>query len=241
MHTILLADGMRHLIDLQVSFLNRSAVEIHTAADGLETLKKAVQVRPHIIFLDPEMSKIRGVECCRLIKMNPELRHTPVIFVSAHEQRQEHLKAGCDDYLRLPVNQDQFLAEVMKFMPLKSRNDSRRPMTIEVRCVMNSRQLIAYSKDVSVSGLCLVTREPFMLGMSVDVEFSLPGSAAPLTIQATVQRQVKEEVGGKEVVTVGLAFQHLSPETAEAIAAFVGMRAAGGSASARSPAGPLPS
>lgn len=218
---------MRHLIDLQVSFLNRSAVEIHTASDGLETLKKAVQIRPHIIFLDPEMPKISGAECCRLIKMTPELRHTPVIFVSAHEQRPEHLKTGCDDYLRLPVNQDQFLAEVMKFMPLQPRNDPRVAMTTEVRCLMNGRQLTAYSRDVSTSGLGLVTREPLMLGMSLDVEFSLPGSARPVTIKAAVQRQVKEEVGGQQVAGVGLAFTHLSPEAAEALAAFVRTRTAG--------------
>ena len=112
---ILLADDLRNFLDLEVSFLKRADVTVLTANDGIEALKIAKQEKPNLILLDIEMPRMSGLECCRILKRDPVLNRTPLIIISANHQRDEALRAGCDECLEKPITEVQLLTFLTQF------------------------------------------------------------------------------------------------------------------------------
>jgi two-component system phosphate regulon response regulator PhoB len=64
------------------TLLETSGYKPIVAADGLEGLKKARQIRPELIILDVMMPREGGVEMYRQLKADETLRGIPVIMLS---------------------------------------------------------------------------------------------------------------------------------------------------------------
>lgn len=77
------------------------------AANGDEAIHLAKSERPALILLDTILPQMDGREVCRLIKSDDEIKHIPVIFLTALELA-DHIKAGmdlgADDYVIKPIN-----------------------------------------------------------------------------------------------------------------------------------------
>jgi DNA-binding response OmpR family regulator len=57
--------------------------------------------------MDVRMPRMTGYDACRLMKANPDLRHVPVVFLSAKGQESEiqsGLDAGAEEYLLKPFS-----------------------------------------------------------------------------------------------------------------------------------------
>ena len=114
MTKILLVDDMRNFLDLEISFLRRADCKIITAKDGLEALKLAKAEIPNIVLLDLEMPRMNGVQCCRFLKADPALKKVPVVIVTALDKKAECIKAGADDFVKKPINEEAFIREIKK-------------------------------------------------------------------------------------------------------------------------------
>jgi len=108
MRKILLVDDhadIRRLIRMTLEFED---YEIHEAADGESALRVARQVRPDFVLTDVMMpGPVDGLEVCRRIKADPDLRDTHVMVVSARGQardREAGMQAGADTYLVKPFS-----------------------------------------------------------------------------------------------------------------------------------------
>jgi two-component system cell cycle response regulator DivK len=76
------------------------------AEDGLSGLEMVRTLKPHIVLLDIGLPGMDGLEVVARIKADEELRHIPVIALTASAMRgdrERFLAAGCDDYLAKPV------------------------------------------------------------------------------------------------------------------------------------------
>ena len=76
------------------------------AEDGLAGLEMVRTLKPHIVLLDIGLPGMDGLEVVARIKADEELRHIPVIALTASAMRgdrERFLAAGCDDYLAKPV------------------------------------------------------------------------------------------------------------------------------------------
>ena len=121
MTKILLVDDMAHFLDLEISFLRRSDCEIVTADNGIDALKIAKTSMPDIVLLDVEMPRMTGIECCRHLKNDPNLKHIPVVMVTATNRVDECQKAGCDDFWRKPIREEDFLNGIKKLVEIRIR------------------------------------------------------------------------------------------------------------------------
>ncbi|MDH2435208.1 EAL domain-containing protein [Pokkaliibacter sp. MBI-7] len=77
------------------------------ATSGEEALAMARQHRPDLILLDVEMPGMDGYEVCQTIKKDSELSDIPIIFVTAHSEVQNELRAlesGGVDFLHKPIH-----------------------------------------------------------------------------------------------------------------------------------------
>jgi signal transduction histidine kinase len=97
--------------------------DLKTASTGEQALEIAADFRPDIILLDNMMPGLDGGDVCRRIRSDSRLRHTKIIMVSGKSrvsERIEAYKAGADDYITKPFNEDELLAKIRVYLRLKS-------------------------------------------------------------------------------------------------------------------------
>jgi signal transduction histidine kinase len=69
---------------------------------GSETVKKALEVRPHIIVLDLNLPDMDGLAVCRALRRNRQVAEIPVLMLTVRHDDTDvlaGLEAGVDDYI----------------------------------------------------------------------------------------------------------------------------------------------
>ena len=115
MAKILVAEDERDIRDLVAFTLRFAGYEVFTAANGEEAVELAPNVGPDLILMDVRMPRMTGYEACRIIKLNPDLKDIPIVFLSAKGQEteiQQGLEAGAEEYLLKPFAPDQLTSHV---------------------------------------------------------------------------------------------------------------------------------
>lgn len=100
--TILLVDDDLTLREMYEERLKTEGFTIVQASNGEEALSKAKEIKPSIILLDVMMPKINGFDVLKDLKTDPELKHIPVIILTALIQdvdRVQGNKLGAADYI----------------------------------------------------------------------------------------------------------------------------------------------
>jgi DNA-binding response OmpR family regulator len=105
---ILLVDDnseVRNLLRLTFSF---GDYEMREASNGADALSAITEWRPDIVLLDIMMPGERnGLDVCREVKQNPDIKHTFIIILTACGQEQDMHRgadAGADVYLVKPFS-----------------------------------------------------------------------------------------------------------------------------------------
>lgn len=83
MSTILLVDDEPELLDLYTEVLELMDHRVLRAHDGHEALELAHARRPDLVVTDWQMPRMSGVELCRRLVQDAELRDVPIIMHSA--------------------------------------------------------------------------------------------------------------------------------------------------------------
>jgi len=104
--------------DLLVQLLE-DEYEILLAADGEEGVEKAERERPDLILMDLGLPVVDGWEATKRIKANGALKHIPVIAITSHAMPADERRArdvGCDDYLAKPIDENELMGKIRKFI-----------------------------------------------------------------------------------------------------------------------------
>jgi two-component system cell cycle response regulator DivK len=91
-------------------------LEAQNAAQALEVLK---ETRPDLILMDINMPDMDGYTLTSRIKTMPGFERVPIIALTANVMRgdkEKTLEAGCDGYIQKPLDIDQLLREVARFL-----------------------------------------------------------------------------------------------------------------------------
>ncbi len=120
MAKILIIDDADETRTLVGRFLQAKGYEVVQAADGNEGLERAAQDRPDLILMDLNMPHMTGFEATGLLKNNSDLRHIPVLALSAETgtgNRDAIYEAGCDGFLAKPIDFPDLLQTIGKHLP----------------------------------------------------------------------------------------------------------------------------
>jgi len=104
---ILVVDDDLFMRKILVRYLTRENYRVVEAADGLEALKIYQEHQPHIVLLDAMMPILDGFECCSRLQKLPEGDHTPVLMITALENRESvdlAYEVGASDYITKPIH-----------------------------------------------------------------------------------------------------------------------------------------
>ena len=89
------------------------------AVNGQEGVELAERERPDLILMDLSLPVMDGWEATRRLKANDDLRSIPVIALTSHAMvgdEEKALAAGCDDYLVKPLDEDELMARIAKYL-----------------------------------------------------------------------------------------------------------------------------
>jgi len=113
---ILIADDIFHNRIVLQEFLTLFQCDPLIATDGNECIQKAIETKPDLILMDIQMPNLDGIEALNVIKTMDEIKHIPVIAVSASiagMTTQSIIQKGFDDFIPKPVDMD-YLATVIR-------------------------------------------------------------------------------------------------------------------------------
>jgi CheY-like chemotaxis protein len=118
MKKILIVEDVEFNRDLMVQLLE-GEYETLVAEDGAQGIVLAESERPDLILMDMSLPVMDGWEATRRIKANADLKHIPLIALTAHAMSGDEEKAraaGCDDYLTKPLDEDLLFARLDHYL-----------------------------------------------------------------------------------------------------------------------------
>jgi len=108
------------MIDLVRLILGRKGFEVIGANGGVEGLEAVRREKPDLVLLDLMMPDMDGWEVYQQIKADEELRHIPVVVVTAKAQSIDKVLglhiAKVDDYITKPFGPQELLESVAKIL-----------------------------------------------------------------------------------------------------------------------------
>ena len=103
--TVVLAEDDVDIRDLVQIVLEGLDLTVTAVGNGAEALAECRRVKPKLLLLDITMPIMNGLEVCREVRLDPELKDLPVILMTARAQArdvQAGMEAGADTYIIKP-------------------------------------------------------------------------------------------------------------------------------------------
>jgi len=89
------------------------------ANNGHDALKITRAEKPDLILMDIQLPEISGLEVTRMIKEDDDIKHIPVIAVTAFAMKgdaEKFKQGGCEAYIAKPISVAGFIETVRKFV-----------------------------------------------------------------------------------------------------------------------------
>jgi two-component system sensor histidine kinase/response regulator len=126
---ILVVDDSEINLEVAQGIFGEEGALMHTASDGQEAVdwlpKHAAEV--DVILMDLHMPVMDGLEATRYIKESSELKHLPIIAMTAsalREQRETAMETGMSGYITKPFNVDSAIDEILAVTRKKTAQTS---------------------------------------------------------------------------------------------------------------------
>ena len=126
MTRILVVDDVPSNVTVLTWMLMHQGYTVSSALSGPQALDMIAAERPDVVLMDISMPEMSGIEVCRRLKTDPQLRLIPIILVTARtrdEDMVEGLNAGADDYVAKPVTREILSAHLRSALRIKSIYD----------------------------------------------------------------------------------------------------------------------
>jgi CheY-like chemotaxis protein len=130
---LLVVEDIPDILRLLDATLKFKGYRVVTASNGQEALEAIQRERPAIIITDILMPKMDGFSLVHRLRINPETREIPVIFLTATyvapEDKAFALTIGVSRFIEKPVNFEEFLPTISEILakgapaPLETLNE----------------------------------------------------------------------------------------------------------------------
>lgn len=119
---ILFVDDEADLLLISSLRLNKTGYEVFGAKDGREALDLAREKKPDLIVLDVYLPVMNGDEVARILKKDEDLKHIPIILISADSKTLEERarESGVDAFLPKVFESGELVSMAKKYAPLNS-------------------------------------------------------------------------------------------------------------------------
>lgn len=133
---VLIVDDDANNLQVLGNILKELHYHVEFALDGIEALNWLQQKEFDLVLLDIAMPRMDGFEVCTSIKKNEDLKHIPVIFITARveiENAVKGFKLGAVDYITKPFNKTELQSRISTHIDLKRSHDELKYYTNELK------------------------------------------------------------------------------------------------------------
>ena len=199
--------------------LKNESFQVYTANNGLEAIKLAKDIQPHLIVLDVMMPEMDGIEACEIIRKDPKINNTLITFLSARGEDYSKIagfSAGADDYITKPIKPKVLVSKVKSLLRRISIKKSdlieSKSLTIDrsgYKVIANNNDIFLPRKEFEL--LFLLASEPgkvFKRNFILDSVWGKDVVVGDRTIDVHM-RKLREKIGNhyfKTVKGVGYKF-----------------------------------
>jgi two-component system cell cycle response regulator DivK len=117
--TILIVEDNELNMRLFNDILQASGYQTLQTDDGSEAVTLTEQHHPDLILMDMRLPGISGLEATQIIKGRDDLRHIPIVAVTASALKGDEekiLAGGCDAFIAKPISIPTFLSTISQFL-----------------------------------------------------------------------------------------------------------------------------
>jgi two-component system alkaline phosphatase synthesis response regulator PhoP len=103
---VLVVDDEPDIVEILSYNLVKENFEVSKAYNGYEAVSYALKNHPDLIIMDIRMPEMNGIEACRMIKKNEQMKDIPVLFLTADNDEYTSLsavEAGGDHFVTKPI------------------------------------------------------------------------------------------------------------------------------------------
>jgi len=181
-NSVLIVNDEPDQLRLMGSLLKKAGYSVLTAFDGLEGLTLAQRERPDLVISDVSMPRMNGLEFCRKLRADSELKTVPILLVSALQKDTESavagLQAGADDYLEVPFDSTRLVAKVSRLLERSRLEASYRDLVEQASDMIFTQDLTGKLTSINLAGQKFLGRkEQDIIGDSFFSVFGIiPGS-----------------------------------------------------------------
>ena len=222
---ILVVDDSKLFLFLSQTIFRRVGSKVVTATSGMQALQLANSILPDVIILDLIMPDMRGDEVCSRLKSDPKTSQIPIIIVTVcgdTDTIEKCMKAGCDDFITKPVDQELLLRKVADLLNIPHRKQIRILVRIDVKAKGKGKIFFGTTENLSEGGMFFIAEQLIDVRDKVEVRFFLPGSKEEVVAIAEVLRVDKESY--QKSYGYGIRFTDITEDCLKRIRNFIAER-----------------
>lgn len=124
---VLVVDDEPDAVELISFNLKGAGLDVITATDGAQALKKAEQQTPDAIILDVMLPEVDGMEVCKVLRRGAKTAGIPILMLTskaAEIDRVLGLELGADDYVTKPFSPRELILRVKRLLRVPKSTDA---------------------------------------------------------------------------------------------------------------------
>ncbi len=156
MNKILVVDDEEDLCEILKFNLESDGYEVDTALCAEDALKMNLN-QYDLLMLDVMMGEISGYKMAQMVKKNPELKNTPIIFLTAKDTENDKIHGfniGADDYISKPYSIREVLVRVKALLRRTKKDEGLKNEIISYKSLsidMNKKKTMIDNVEIALT------------------------------------------------------------------------------------------
>jgi len=195
--------------ELTRSFARREGFELIAVPTGREILHRAREQGADLIVGAVIMPMLSGLEMCTLLRATDRTSSIPVLLIGPESERERASAVGASGFLAQPWTGRQLRGAIREFLPLEERGSGRAPLTLKVVCRRGFETWVAFTRDISASGLYLKGPADAVPGDQLLLRLRLPGEPDGQEVELVAEVVRRVPAGSDATRTSGFGLRFL--------------------------------
>ena len=149
MATIMIVEDEQAIALLLKYNLEKNGYDTITVSHGNRVVAAVEKYLPSLILLDWMLPEMSGLELCKIIRNNPELKNIPIIMLTALSQLNDKVNGfniGVDDYLVKPFEVEELMVRVRALL----KRTNQIPISASTRDLLTLGEITLLPEQYSV-------------------------------------------------------------------------------------------
>lgn len=204
------------VIPFEETLLLRKENEVVRANSGNEALNILENNKIDLLIMDDKIPDYEIGEFVTEVRKNPKNKEISIILLSSSDSE---TPKGINAVQTKPIVRASFNETCKKLLQVEARKDMRLLVYVQVQGFVHSNFFLCNSRNLSASGILILTTKNLKKGDGVQLQITLPREKEKVKAYARVVREAKEV--STQLNAYGLQFIEISERDRERIRKFI--------------------